>query len=126
MPGWCTTSSDNVEVEVEVEVDLLSLPTTPHLSLPHTRTARTTQLLGLNGLGAWGLGLGLAWSAGDKGGGPLGYESVAVGAGFLGSPLALRPGPARRLNDRPVFYRTFSIKNALPVPVLSADGRRRA
>lgn len=83
MPVWCTTSSGNVKVKVEV--DLLSLSA---ISLTHI-AARTTQansqLLGLNRLGAWGLGLGLRWSAGDKGGGPLGLRvSQLVVVVFLG------------------------------------------
>lgn len=92
---WCTTSSGNVKVKVEV--DLLSLPT---ISLSHTRAllrltpASWPQRVWGMGPGAW-VWAGVLESAGDKGGGPLGYESVSrwwwwwwfsgVGSG-LGAP----------------------------------------
>lgn len=60
-------------------ISFLCLPLAPtHI------TARTTQanssFLASTGMGhgAWGLG---RWSAGDKGTGPLGYESVSSGGG---------------------------------------------
>lgn len=72
MPVRCTTSSGNVKVEV----DLLS-PSAISLSDRRAHYSGYSSFLASTGLGhgAWGLGLG--WGAGDKGGGPLGYESVS-------------------------------------------------
>lgn len=97
MPVWCTTPPGNAKVKVKRSISFLCLPSIS-LSLSHTHNhtralLRLLQLLGLNGLGAWGLGLGLDWSAGDKGEGPLGLRvsqlvmEVVEGGGFLGSAL---------------------------------------
>lgn len=84
------------------EVDLLSLPvplSPPTLTYPRALLRLTAASWPQR---AWGMGPGAwdGWSAGDKGAGPLGYESVS-GRGGGGIPGVLASvGLCQPMNDR--------------------------